>query len=391
MMTLAAEARAAFTETLPASTFMLDLGYITSTLHESYDNDGQRTPLIDTMERYDPGGGLQGTLRADVDVTYRIMAPQLRYGVFDFLTLVLAVPVVHKTTVWPRLSWESGDYQWTMGRSFTEEDFWQWAASMGQPTPGFQEGNRYTLADIIVGARYRFSDHLSALKDNGVGLAVTLKGALPTGTAKDPEEVVSIGTTNWDLHQGDIGVHLGVDKSFPQLLDDRLVLGLNLFYEVLYEREFKTPTGERHPLLLTQAPYAGERYRIDPGDFLGFALSADVVPFKGPALATWLSGHDLERALALPPLLTLRFEYSFTYLFQSEWSSDSALWDWNNEQRWRPGYKNALSATALISLLRLGSPLQLYATYRSLSLIPGRNSRATDLVTLGVRAPLKFW
>lgn len=387
-----ARAHAAFTETLPASTFMLDVGYIVSTLSERYDNDGQRAPLIDTMDRYDPGGGLQGTLRADVDVTYRILAPQLRYGVFDFLTLVVAVPVVHRTTVWPRLSWQSGDYQWTLGRSFTEQDFWEWAASMGQPRPGYWEGNRYTLADMILAARYRFSDHLAPLRDNGIGVALTLRGCLPTGVQKDPEEVVASGTTNWDLHfQGDLGAHLGVDKAFPRLLDDRLVLGLDLFYEALLEHEYQTPTGARHPLLLTNAPYVGETYRLDPGDFLGFALSVDAVPIKGPTLATWLSGHDLERARRLPPLLALRLEYCFTYLFQSEWTSQSALWDWSNEQLWRPGYKNAVALSAVLSLLRLGSPLQVYATYRSLSLIPGKNSRATDVLTVGVRAPLKLW
>jgi hypothetical protein len=41
--------------------------------------------------------------------------------------------------------------------------------------------------------------------------------------------------------------------------------------------------------------------------------------------------------------------------------------------------------------LRLGTPLQAYLSYRTLSWIPGRNSRATDVVTVGLRAPFVLW
>ncbi len=381
-----------YTETLPASTFMVDVGYVYSTLKYRYDDNGDKTQLIDNLYRYDPGGGLQGVVIADADVNFEIVVPQLRYGVFDFLTLVVGVPVVRRSRVSPNLGWESGDYQWTMGRSFSEQDFWSWASTMDQPKPGTWEGNHGVLGDVILAARYRFSDHIAVLGEHGVHLAVQVLGALPTGTQKDPEEVVATGTTSWDLHsQGELGVHLSLDKTFEQSLDGRLTLGLDLFYEALFEHTYTTPTGSKNPLILTAAPYAGDTYTLDPGDFMGFGLHLGLVPIKGPAFASWISGHSASRAAQFPPLLAINLDYTFIGLGQSDWTSESALWDWTNEKLWLPGYKNALKLQAVFSFMRLGTPLQAYVSYKALSLIPGRNSRATDVLTVGLRAPLKFW
>ncbi|MFH1811229.1 MAG: hypothetical protein ABIJ09_20995 [Pseudomonadota bacterium] len=392
LLALSPGARAGYTETLPGGAAMLDVGYVMSSLDQRYDDTGQRVGLIDKLERYDPGGGLQGVLLASADVSYEIFAPQLRLGVFDMLTLAVAAPVVRRTRVTPHLGWQSGDYQWTLGRSFSEEDFWQWAASMGQPRPSVWEGNFYTLADIIVGGRYRFSDHLPWLGEHGLHFALQVMGALPTGTPKDPEELVASGTTSWELNfQGHLGVHLSVDKTFAHSLDGRLTLGLDVFHELFFAQQYNTPRGTKNPLILTVQPYAGDTYVVDPGDFTGFGASVEVVPVKGPTFATFVSGHSLERARALPPLLTLGMEYTFTFIGQSDWQSESALWDYTNEKQWKPGTKNALRAIAVLSFLRLGTPLQAYLSYKTLSLIPGRNSRATDVVTVGLRVPFVVW
>ena len=69
------------TETLPRNTFMLDVSFYFSQLSHAYDNDGNLRPLFDELPRYEPGGGLQGTIIPEVDVTYNILALQLQYGI----------------------------------------------------------------------------------------------------------------------------------------------------------------------------------------------------------------------------------------------------------------------------------------------------------------------
>lgn len=385
-------ASAGFTETMPASTFMLDVSYTHSWLSESYDNGGNRTTLIKEIERYEPGGGKQGVLIPNVDVQYQILLMQLQYGILDNLSLGIGIPLVLRTRVVPDFGWEEGSYQPQLGRPYSQDDFWSWASSMGQPKPGTWEGNKAVLSDLIVGARLRFSDWIAPVREAGVGLALMVSGAIPTGKQADPENPLAAGTTMWDLHsQGDIGIHLSLDKSFKESLDDRLILGLDLFYEVFLPHTYKSAKGEKNPLLLGYRPYVGHTYTIDPGDFLGFSVQTDVVAVKGPARATWLSGQDEKRAEKLPPLLTVSLRYTFCYLLQSDWESKSDLWDYDQETRWRPGYKNILSGTILLSFLRLGAPLQVYASYRTLRLIPGRNTRAADILAGGIRIPLKFW
>jgi hypothetical protein len=387
----AGSARAQFTETLPKHTWMLELSHNHTWLSSGYDNNGRKTELLERMERYDPGGGLQGIIIPKATAEYDVTVLQLRYGILDYLTVVLGIPIVARTKVIPDMQWVEGDYQWPLGRSFSEDDFWQWAASMGQPKPGRWEGNKGVLSDIVLGGRYRFSDHIPQLKKLGVGIALTAFYALPTGAKKDPEQLTSSGATSWELHfQGDLGFHLGVDKTFLSI-DKRITLGVEVFYEVMLPHKYDTPRGTVNPLLLNFAPYAGDTYRIDPGDFMGASLAATFVLWKGPAKATWLTKGSVAKAAKLPPILTFSFQYTFTYLGQSDWTSDSDLWDWTNEKVWRPGYKNTLTFQLMVSLLRVGVPAQVFFRYRSLSLIPGKNCRSVDGIAAGVRIPLKFW
>jgi hypothetical protein len=385
-------AQAGFAETLPRGTFLLDINYNYSWLEGAWDNQENMGPLIPVIERYEPGGGKQGTLIPDASVRYQIMVFQLQYGILDYLSFGIGIPLVIRTEITPRLRWIPGDFQPQMGRPYSEQDFWEWAESMGQPRPRPWVGNQGVLGDIVLGARLRWSDWIPAFDNAGVTSALTVAGALPTGKPADPEEVVAAGTTMWDLQtQGNLSIHLGVDKRFGGRLDDRLTLGLDVFYDWFAPRRFDAPSGERHPLLMNFEPFIGTSYIIDPGDFIGFSVQADVVPWKGPARASWISGMDSGRAAAFPPLLTVSLRYTFQYSSQTDYSSQSDLWDYTQEDRWRPGYRNILTATVLFSFLRLGAPLQVYATYRSLSLIPGRNARAADVFTAGIRIPAKFW
>ncbi|MFH1531977.1 MAG: hypothetical protein ABIK09_14720 [Pseudomonadota bacterium] len=380
-----------FTETAPKSTFIIDEAYLVSWVDQTWDHRGRAGALADGIERYEPGGGKQGVLVVTPRARYQLLVTKLQYGILDSLTVALGIPAVINTVVDPGLSWEPGDYMHPIGRPYTEEDFWAWAASMGQPKPTRWKGNRWALSDVVVGARYRWTDPIRAVVEAGISSALTVTWAIPTGRPADPEEVVALGTTMWDLHtQGDLAVHLGWDKHFRSL-DYRLTLGLDLFYEVFFERTRKAATGALHPLLLNQAPYVGDTYRVKPGDFAGFSFEIGGAPYMGPARATWLNGYDMLKARELPPILSVALLYSFVGLQQTDWRSEHALWDWGREKLWRPGYKNILEGRVTVSFLRLGAPLQVYASYRTLTLIPGKNCRAPNILSAGIQIPLRFW
>ena len=100
---------------------------------------------------------------------------------------------------------------------------------------------------------------------------------------------------------------------------------------------------------------------------------------------------DLEKAQALPPMLTLSACYSYVATMQSDWQSNSKLWDWDREKLWKAGEKNIFKFTGTISFFRLGVPVQLYASYRTQDIIPGRYTRPANVFTGGVRAVVKFW
>lgn len=379
------------TETLPKNTFLLDVTYSYSWVTQGFDNQSRRAPLIEPLYRYEPGGGLQGIIIPNARVNFQVLVPSIKYGILDYLTVAFAAPVVLHTEVQPRLGWISGDYYWSLGRSYSAEDFWAWAESMGQERPGVWVGNKGVLSDLVLGARYRFSHHIPALERAGWLFALTVHATIPTGRQKDPEEVASAGTTSWELHfQGDLGFHLSMDRVFRSL-KSRLNLGLDLFYEAFYERSYRSGQGTRNPLIQTQAPYVGDTYRVNPGDFAGVGVFLEGVPIVGPTLRSWLTRRDPGGGSGFPPLLTVGVGYVFTLIQQTDFKSNSKLWDWTQERPWRPGYKHRLILDVQISFLRLGAPFMLYLSLKNLSWIPGKNMRPADVFQVGIRAPLKFW
>jgi len=388
-------AYAGYTETLGQGMFLIDESFVYSWVDSMWDNDGNSAAMIEEVERYEPGGGKQGVLIPEPKAEYMILINKLQYGIIDNLSLVLAIPVVLHTHVDPNFRWDVGDYMRQLGRPYSEQDFWDWAQSMGQSEPQAWTGNKGVLSDIVVGARFRWSDYIKQFKENEWAAAITITGVIPTGRLADEEEVVAAGTTMWELAtQGDIGFHLSFDKKFKKKLDGRLTIGLDLFYELFFDKELTAPVGINHPLLLNLRPFVGDengKYKKNPGDFSGFALKFDIVPVKGPAWGTWLSGGDKEKAKNFPPLLAIGITYTFTHLQQTDWMSQSELWDWDREELWRPGYMNNIGFDVTFSFFRLGAPLQIYGRYASSALIPGKNARAGSTVTGGLRIPLKFW
>ncbi|RME19262.1 MAG: hypothetical protein D6806_18640, partial [Deltaproteobacteria bacterium] len=150
------------TDTLPKGMFMLEESFNISDLAHRWDDEGRAAPLLDRLELREPGSGLQGILIPNANVRYMILISQLMYGITDWLTAGVAVPLVVQTSVDLKMEWIPGDYQQYLGRSYSEEDFWQWAESMGQPRPRDWTGNRGKLSDIVLGVRFKFSELLGS-------------------------------------------------------------------------------------------------------------------------------------------------------------------------------------------------------------------------------------
>lgn len=382
------------TQVLPKGAWMVDVSWLKSSIDKQWSGERRALSLIDDIPRYEPGGGLQGILRARPKADFDFLLVQLMYGITDRLAVGVYVPIVLNMVVTTNLSWEPGDYQSQLGRQYSEDDFWAWAASMGQPrVPAQWTGKTPSVADIVLGGKFLLPE-FDWMKEHHFRWSTQLQVALPTGSNFDPEEAVSAGTNLWELHTaGDVEVHLAADKQF--FVDEngiaRFSLGADAFYALFRPRTYTAGHGKKNPLLNNIADFVGDTYIVDGGDWLAGTLSFDVVPIIGPTRASIVSGGDLEKANRLPPLLTLTAGFTHIETFQSDWRSNSPLWDWDREKFWKPGEKNMVRVVATVSFLRLGAPLQAYVSYRTQDLIPGRYTRPASVFSVGVRALLKFW
>lgn len=382
------------TQVLPQGAISVDVGYLRTALDKQWSGDRRALSLIDDIPRYEPGGGLQGILRAKPVAEFDFLLVSALYGVTDSLSVGVNVPILMRSTIATNLSWEPGDYQPQLGRAYSLEDFWSWADSMGQPRVTDRAVNtQFRVADIVLGGKYLLP-RSTWMKENHFRWSAQLNVALPTGSNADPEEAVSVGTNLWELHAaGDVEAHVSADKHF--FVDDhgiyRLNVGADVFYAFFRPRLYTAGKGLKNPLLNNNAFYVGDTYWIDPGDWVAGTVSVDVVPFIGPTFASIVSGGSLEKAQALPPMLTLSASYSYVATMQSDWQSNSKLWDWDREKLWKAGEKNIFKFTGTISFFRLGVPVQLYASYRTQDIIPGRYTRPANVFTGGVRAVVKFW
>lgn len=381
------------TQVLPQSTFTFDFAYLSTSLDKQWSGDGKALPLVEESRRYEPGAGLQGILRPRPQAQLDVLLIQALYGITDRLTAAVYVPIVMSSRVNTNLSWEEGDYQSQLGRKYSEDDFWGWASSLGQPRVPAQWQAGVRLADIILGGRYLLPE-TQWMTQNHFRWSATLQVALPTGSNFDPEAAVSVGTNLWELHAaGDVEAHVSADKHF--FVDEygvfRLNIGADLFYSFFRPREYTAGRGTVNPLLNNNAFFVGDKYIVDGGDWLAGTISVDAVPFLGPTRASIVSGGNLEKARALPGMLTLTLSYTRVQTFQSDWQSQSPLWDYDREKFWQPGAKNIVRATATVSLLRVGVPVQIYARYQSGDLLPGSYTRPANVFTAGVRLVAKFW
>ncbi len=389
-----APAHADFTVTLPKGTFAIDSAYFHSTVDRAYGNNRESLPLLKGIERYEPGGGWQGTITATPHVEYKFMLNQLMYGITDNLTAAVVMPVVISASIDTNLSWREGEYMSSLGRPYSEADFWAWAKSMGQPKPAARwVGNENTLADMVVALRYRLPQ-LDWMKRNDIHWATVVQAALPTGTKQHPERLVTAGTTAWDIHgYADIETHVAIEKFWR---DDHgvtlLSVGVDTYYGWLRPREYETATGKLNPLLMNWRPYVGDTFVIDGGDWWSVQGQIDFAPIAGPTFATYITKGSMERARKLPRLLTFSARYNYLMTAQTDFQSKSPLWEWDGrEELWRPGDKQTFMFQVTLSLLRVGAPLQIYYRARRQTILHGRNTRAADVNFFGARLLAKFW
>lgn len=393
LLLVASNALAMETQVLPKGTWMLDIAYMYSTIDKQWDGNGKPIALIEPMRRYEPGAGLQGILTPKPKAEFDFLMLQLMYGITDRLSVATYIPIVLRTRVSTNFSWTPGDYQSTLGRPYSLDDFWGWAGSMGQPRVPDKWTGGAKMADMVVGARYLLPE-FEWMKKFNFRWATSLQVVLPTGQNFDPEEAISVGTNMWELHAaGDVEAHLSADKQF--FVDShgiyRINVGADVWYAFLRPREYKGGHGLKNPLLNNTAPITGDTYIVDGGDWIAGTISADFVPWIGPELDNFITKGDMNRAAALPPMLTFSFSYSRIQTFQSDWRSNSPLWDYDREKYWQPGSKNILKGTVTLSLLRVGVPIQIYARYQNGDWLPGRYSRPANIVSAGVRVIAKFW
>lgn len=393
VMLFSCSAFAMETQVLPQGAWMLDASYWRSSIDKQWSGDRTALPLIEENRRYEPGAGLQGILAPRPKAEFDFLFLQLMYGITDRLSAAVYIPLVLRSQVSTNLGWTPGDYQSQLGRSYSEDDFWAWAGTLGQPRVPAEWQGGFQMSDMILGARYLLPE-FEWMKAINFRWAGTLQVALPTGSNFDPEAAVSVGTNLWELHAaGDVEAHLSADKQF--FVDEygvaRLNVGADLFYSFFRPRQYKAGRGTQNPLLNNNAPYIGDTYIVDGGDWIGGTISVDIAPFVGPTLPTFVSGNDIKKANALPPIFTLALSYTRIQTFQSDWQSESPLWDYDREKYWQPGEKNILRATANVSLMRVGVPLQIYARYQAGDLIPGRYTRPANIFSAGIRVIAKFW
>lgn len=389
----ARDAHAGLGDSLPRGTFLIDTSYVYAKTDRQFDQNGNSVALLAPTERYEAGAGLQGTIFAKPVLHQQVFVMQLLYGVTDRLTVGLANPMSISTVIYANLAWQPGDYQPSLGRPYSETDFWQWAKSMGQDKPASRAvSNENAFGDTVLALRYRLptSEWMDA---HNISLGLQLQAALPTGREKSPESLLEIGNTAWWLHNyGDAEVHLALDWR-PWWTADvaRLTVSGEIFYSWLRTRTYKAAKGTKHPLLLTHAPYVGDTYEINGGDWQVGRMQVEWAPIIGPTFGTWMTQGSVEKARKFPPLLTVMVQYTFVNMQASVFNSNYPIWSLKQAEFWGAGYKHIFAAQATFSLLRLGAPIQIYARGRSLDILPGKNMRPANAVTVGMRLLAKFW
>lgn len=361
---------AGFADTPGKGVFVLDVALQNPRSRYRFDDGGQRRNLADDIVMYDPAGNRLGTISAPARHHDRVLLTQLIYGITEDWTVAVIVPYFMRTETELNLAWKPGAYAADLGRPYSEEDFWQFAESMGQrKPPDFKARNR--LGDIILGGVASFA------KTATYQTAALFFASTRTGTQADPEVLGATGTTGFELQSnGDVGLHLLGDYALVGRYGEggpRLSLGGEVFYEWFFPRRFKTAKGRLNPLMLNEGLYAGDTYLVIPGDWLGGSLGLQWTMIQGTDSPSWITAKNPQLQKTLPPLLSVQPIVKYIRFFGNRYRSDSPFFDRRQNQLHPNGFRVTARLKAALNLLRYGVPLSLYYEYADQELIPGRS------------------
>ena len=371
---------AGIADTPPQGIVVLESTFVRSEVDRRYGDGGRELDLADPVERFAPTGEFQGNLL--IPGTHRVQAvvTRMAIGVTDEIALGVVVPYFVEQKTRLNLGWEPGDFIPEFDRVMTQDDFWDWAGGLGQPRPENWRGTS-RLGDVILAAL------VNVVREPGIQVTALMFGNTFTGGEAPPEQLGSNGTSGFHLiTNGDLGLHLLSDWSLPDHpWLDRFTFSLDLYYEFFLPRTRPTPRGLVHPLILLEAPFVGDSYEVDRGDIFGAAPSLSVDLVRGPRGTTWLTEKNPALQDAFPAVLSFRVRYNPFRTFDTRYTSESPVWDSEQEEDNRALYKNSITLGLNPSLLRVGVPVDLTAAYLSQTWLPGRAFRPTDAWQIGAR------
>lgn len=371
---------AGWADTLPKHGMVIETSFLSNVVQMQFDERRQEEAL-EEIDMYAPTGEFLGTIVANAEALTQTVLTKIAVGVTDRLTMAIAIPLVTYQRVDLGLGWTEGDFSNDLGRPYSEDDFWAWAGSMGQPRPPNWKNADVTVGDIIVVMIYNFV--------NRPRFAFSTMGFLNTGSGRDsdPEILGSVGTSMFDFgFMGDIGLHALIDFKFPDYrFLRRATLSFEPFYEHFWERRFKAPKGKYNPLIANDAPYTGNRYAMQPGDFYGLNAGINIELIKGPKKPSWLTRANPEFQEMMPALVSIDLLFNSMVTFDSIYESKSEVWNDDMEEDHAAADKFTLGAKVTLSLLRYGIPLDLFGRYSNQEIIAGKNFRPVIGWEIGAR------
>ncbi|MFC1889630.1 hypothetical protein ACFL4G_07735 [Thermodesulfobacteriota bacterium] len=374
---------AGWADTLPKHGMVIETSFLSNVVRTQFDEKRQEEPLAE-IDMYAPTGEFLGTIVANAEALTQTLVTQIAVGVTDRLTMAIAIPLVTHRQVDLGLDWEEGDFSNDLGRPYSEDDFWAWAGSMGQDKPPDWMDTDATVGDIILVLLYNFV--------NRPRFAFTTMGFVNTGSGEDPDPEIlgAYGTTMFDFgFMGDIGLHALIDFKFPETrFLKRVTLGLEPYYEHFWDRRYKAPTGRDNPLISNDAPYIGDHYPMQPGDYFGYNAGIHVELIKGPKKPSWLTRSNPEFQAMMPAILSLDLLFSHMLSFDSIYESKSEVWNDEKEEDNAAADKFTLGGKVTLSLLRYGIPLDIYAKYSNQEIIAGKNF--TPIIGWGLGARIYY-
>jgi hypothetical protein len=288
-------ARADSARTLPADTWRADVRYVAVAgapirLHRALVAPGELLAPLGLAA--DSEGLPLGELDLELDFAAQVLAPGLSYGITDWLSFGVVVPVFLDAAVHVRRFDYTGDWGYNPAfpadrsrslllpafdaRAVTGADGLQRALVEAFEYEPIDDFHTRGLGDLIVGARARLWQTRRTLA------AIQPELLLPTGATEDPDNLIDFGLGDGHVDLGAtalvdlvlarptiLGLSAGATHSFPHLATTRVY------------QDASFPLASRTPW---PAPYSfvGSRRTVwrDPGDTLevGAALTQELHP-----------------------------------------------------------------------------------------------------------------